>query len=244
MKFIKLFEGFLNEGARDIKFNGHIGDFRKSDFTVEFDVKNPNMKGLSDDVSKMEFETGDFANAYAQQLADEVKKKVKSSYWSVSDWSFAGRSNGWLVLLCDGDPEKMTASQKSQMQSIFDKYWADYNKNLLDFYKEENVKESVNEAESLDNIGILHSNAGYKRQVEWQKDNATTPIEVGDYVKIAFLDNRMVEWMWVNITHVVTKDSFEGRLDNDPVAVTNVNSGDTVKVDRSQIAQLIKKDEM
>jgi len=49
--------------------------------------------------------------------------------------------------------------------------------------------------------------------------------------------------MWVNIEKVVDADHFEGKLDNDPAVVHNVKIGDTVKVERSQVAQLMKKDE-
>ena len=100
----------------------------------------------------------------------------------------------------------------------------------------------LNEAEGLDNIGILHKDAGAERVNQWQKDNANTKIEEGDWIKKAFVDGTETEWMWVNVTKIISQDEFEGKIDNEPIVVGNVKLGDVVTVKRSEIAQLIKKD--
>lgn len=104
-------------------------------------------------------------------------------------------------------------------------------------------KGKLNQKEPIENLALLHKDAGYARLNQWQKENAKTPIEIGDWVKLAFIDNKKVEWMWVKVEKVIDADHIEGTLDNDPISVRNVKLGDDVKVERSQIAELMKKDE-
>ena len=97
---------------------------------------------------------------------------------------------------------------------------------------------SVDEAESLGNLGILHKDSAGERLTKWQKENKDTVITSGDNVKMAFVDGNETEHMWVEITKVIDKDNFEGVINNEPVAVNNVNLGDKIKVKRSDIEQL------
>ena len=95
--------------------------------------------------------------------------------------------------------------------------------------------------EPMGNIGLLHKDYADERITQWQKENKNTSIKVGDNVKIAFIDGDETEHMWVEITKVVDKDNFEGVLNNDPIVVQNIEIGDPVKVNRSQIEQLFEE---
>ena len=113
----------------------HVEDLREADFTIEFDVKNPNMNGLSDEEAQDEASTGAFANEYAQEFFDEVCKAVVFTDWKIKDWSYAGRSNGWLALICIGEYTDVKPAQIAKIQNIFDKYWKNYNEKIVNFYK-------------------------------------------------------------------------------------------------------------
>lgn len=115
------------------------------------------------------------------------------------------------------------------------------NSDLFDLVKAKN-ESILAENEPLGNLGLLHKDAGYKRQADWQNANAKTLIEPGDYVKIAFMEGSEVEWMWVYIEKAIDHDNFEGKLANDPILVHDVKIDDKVTVKRSQIAQLMKKE--
>ena len=57
------------------EMNVHLDDFSgTADFTLEFNVKNPNVKGVPEDVYEYEFETGRFINSYAEQAYNEILK--------------------------------------------------------------------------------------------------------------------------------------------------------------------------
>lgn len=93
---------------------------------------------------------------------------------------------------------------------------------------------------NLINVRPIHRYSASEQLLEWQKNNKTTPIENDDFVKIAFVQDTNVEWMWVHITDSIS-DVFIGLLANEPVVVDNVKYGDTITVNRSQIRELIKK---
>lgn len=79
--------------------NKHLNEFRGFDFTIDFNVKNP--KGtylLSEDDMNFEQETGMFTNKYAKGCFEAI---CKLKYSWIEDWNFAGRSNGWFILLCN-----------------------------------------------------------------------------------------------------------------------------------------------
>lgn len=79
-----------------------------------------------------------FVNDYAQECFREIEKRMDkhSKTWYVEDWSFAGRSNGWFVLLCNGDINRVTRRQEEIMEQIVQQYFDDFNKNLLEWYDE------------------------------------------------------------------------------------------------------------
>lgn len=115
-------------------FNRHLNDFRNScDFTIEFDVKAPNIpEGISEEDMQFEYETGNVTNQYCNALRKEFTNKF------ISDWSFAGRSNGWFVLLCKGDESQVRKSTIAKMERIVEKYYQNYGKafseKLVDWY--------------------------------------------------------------------------------------------------------------
>jgi hypothetical protein len=141
-------DDFYRDGgimAKGGQLNIHDKDF-KGDFTIEWDVKGLGSKAnISEEDFEYEYETGAFSNSYAQKCFDEIKSKVKPKSWSIKDWSFAGRSNGWFVLICDGNEDypvsgygdDVTDSQMDKMNSIVDKYKKNYTKELEEFYSKE-----------------------------------------------------------------------------------------------------------
>ena len=131
--------------AKGGQLNIHNRDF-KGDFTIEWDVKGLGSKAnISEEDFEVEYETGSFSNSYGQKCFEEIKSKVKPKSWSIRDWSFAGRSNGWFVLICDGNEDypisgygdDVTDSQMDKMNSIVDKYKKNYTKELEEFYGKE-----------------------------------------------------------------------------------------------------------
>ena len=113
--------------------NTHLNEFRGFDFTIEFNVKNP--KGtylLSEEDFNYEQETGTFTNFYARLCFEDISKL---KYKWIEDWNFAGRSNGWFILLCNNkDISKITDSQFYKIESIVKKYLDDYVNSLNEFY--------------------------------------------------------------------------------------------------------------
>jgi uncharacterized protein YegJ (DUF2314 family) len=94
----------------------------------------------------------------------------------------------------------------------------------------------------MSNTGFIHGECADNRLKEWQEKNANTKIEVGNYVKMKFIqEDKEPEWMWVEISNVIGKDDFEGCLANDPLKLTNIKCGDKVQVKRSNISQLLEK---
>jgi len=98
-----------------IAINKHISDFREES-TIEVNVKFPRTPSVDDlnykmdcpyfkitdkeldEILNFELETGNFTNDYCQDWFNEIQDKTDNKF---KDWSFAGRSNGWLVLLYD-----------------------------------------------------------------------------------------------------------------------------------------------
>lgn len=112
-------------------FNRHLSDFR-NDFTLEFDVKIPIGIDIPDEDWEFENETGHFVNSYAKSCFDKIKAL---GYDWIKDWSFAGRSNGWFCLLCDNkEIEKIRPTQLGKIETIVEKFYKEYSKNLNNFY--------------------------------------------------------------------------------------------------------------
>ena len=115
------------------EINKHLSDFR-ADFTIEWNVKKIG-GNLSEKQWRQEYQTGAFTNKYALECFDELKKIIKSQKWSIDDWSFAGRSNGWFVLVCSGNAEDVTDNQMAKMNVIVRKYMKNYANAIEKFYK-------------------------------------------------------------------------------------------------------------
>jgi len=101
---------------------------------------------------------------------------------------------------------------------------------------------NIKEAESMGNLAVIHKDAGEARRKKFQEENKDLKIGVGDWVKMAFVDGKETEHMWVKIKKVKDKDNFEGVLDNDPIVVHNIKLGDKVTVKRSDIEQHLPKE--
>lgn len=110
-------------------FNRHLKDFN-ADFTIEFDVKNPPIPNISEEAMQYEYETGTVVN----ELGDELFKSL--NYKWLKDWSFAGRSNGWFVLLCKGDESKIRAKTLGKLENLVEKYEKKYKHALEEVYKD------------------------------------------------------------------------------------------------------------
>ena len=111
----------------EAQFNLHSGDFRGN--TIEFDVKNPYIPDISEELWEIEYLTGTFTNRYGDKLFSELK------YPWLSDWSFAGRSGGWFVLITDRELNKIPERILNRMGKIVDKYFRNYGTELQKFYQ-------------------------------------------------------------------------------------------------------------
>lgn len=62
------------------------------------------------------------------------------------------------------------------------------------------------------------------------------------FVKARFIDEEKVEHMWIDVLELIEEDNkflIKGTLDNDPVLVSNVKCGDTVKISLDNICNFI-----
>ena len=93
----------------------------------------------------------------------------------------------------------------------------------------------------LENVGLMHKHCGDKRKQEWQDNNKDVKVQIGWHCKIAFTQGKETEHMWVLVLVVDNdKREYSGKLDNDPVVVTNVKFEDTVSFKYEDIEDLIK----
>jgi hypothetical protein len=138
----------INESVQAI-INRHGSDFIgtvksgnkviRVDFTIEFDVKNMDMGDLDTETANFEFETGEFANIYADRLFEDIRDALSHmdiKGWDLVNWSFAGRSNGWFALLCVGDPDMIKPEQMKIITDLVKTYKDDYTSELMFFYRE------------------------------------------------------------------------------------------------------------
>lgn len=120
----------------EARYNLHIRDFDRStcNFTIEFNVKGPEIPGeLSEDLLEAEWSTGNFTNDYAGRCYAELASTITRG-WQIDDWSFAGRSNGWFVLLCKGNSEKVKDQILEEFEFVVESYFRNYGKNLAKHY--------------------------------------------------------------------------------------------------------------
>ena len=89
-----------------------------------------------------------------------------------------------------------------------------------------------------ENTILMCKECGDKRQQDWQKKNIHTIIEVGDFVKIPFKEDKEIEHMWVIVQEV--GEIFIGKLDNEPIVLTDYKLGDTVNFTKKDIEDLSK----
>ena len=127
-------------------FNRHNRDFN-CDFTIEFNVKNPNLSLDESHLELMEseYQYGDLTNSHSADCFEEI---MKSNYSFIKDWSFAGRSNGWWVLICKGSESQVRASSLTRIERIVEEYFRSYGKMLITSF-EISIQEREEEASSL-----------------------------------------------------------------------------------------------
>ena len=124
------------------EINRHNRDFNCS-FTIEFNVKNPSIP-LTDihlELMECEWQYGGLTNSHS---ADCFKEIMKSNYSFIEDWSFAGRSNGWWVLICKGSESQVRASSLTRIERIVEEYFRSYGKLLITSF-EISIKEREDE---------------------------------------------------------------------------------------------------
>lgn len=110
----------------------HLADLH-ADFTLEFNVKSPTLPtDILPETWEYEWTTGAFTNGYAQKAFLEISRP---GYRWLDDWSFAGRSNGWFVLLCKGSGAKVRAESIDRISGIVQRYYNAYGKELETYYK-------------------------------------------------------------------------------------------------------------
>jgi len=122
-----------------IRTNVHYRDFEgQCNFTIELNVKNADWSGISDETGEYESVTGEFTNKYSQKCFDSIMKRLKgaSRTWQILDWSFAGRTNGWFVLLCNGAIDCITRRQEEIIEQEVQQFFNEFNQNLLEHYGE------------------------------------------------------------------------------------------------------------
>jgi len=92
------------------------------------------------------------------------------------------------------------------------------------------------------NTGLIHTKCANDRTAKWQKDNAGKTIKVGDNCKMEFKDDYgNSEHMWVEVTKI-TSHSFQGKLNNDPIRITDIKYGGAVVFPFTSIEQHIPKE--
>ena len=124
----------------EASFNVHRRDFYsiREDFTIEFNVKNPpNLHDLSETDLEFEYMTGHFTNHWAGECFLQIAKICRAKRWTLRDWSFAGRSNGWFALLCTGDSSAVTDLQIERIENIVESYFKQYGVKLAECYPQE-----------------------------------------------------------------------------------------------------------
>lgn len=126
----------LNEGREPV-INRHVDDFN-ADFTIEFNVKNPDYRGIPDKAAETEAHFGSITNILGQECFDEINENIREHEdWYIDDWSFTGRMNGWYALLCKGEEEAVSEDDLITMESIVEKYFQSFNKRFKEHYKEQ-----------------------------------------------------------------------------------------------------------
>ncbi len=88
----------------------------------------------------------------------------------------------------------------------------------------------------------IELNRLYPDTFEIPSPNEKSKLEVGNIVKLIFCEEEKVERMWVVITEKTTQYSnkvvFQGTLDNSPVGLVTIKSGDVVVFSDEHIIQI------
>lgn len=131
------------------KINKHLNEWGYDcDFTLEFNVKNPPYKGTPTEIHQSILQHESETFAFTKKHCNELFKKHKHLLPQAIDWSFAGRSSGWFVILCDGDVNDISDAILADICELVEKYYTDYMKELFIYYGEPlwqyHVKKTLN----------------------------------------------------------------------------------------------------
>jgi len=99
--------------------------------------KHEKYRNKSEKQMQCVWESGDFVNMYdmyANLCYIEMLIETEQIGYIIEDWSFAGRTNGWFVLLCSGDEDKI-GSDLDILEEIYKKFMNNFNKAINKFYK-------------------------------------------------------------------------------------------------------------
>ena len=88
-----------------------------------------------------------------------------------------------------------------------------------------------------ENVYFITKIKGDIRKQNWHLDNKDTKIAIGEFVKLPFEQEEIVEHMWVTVSKE-SNGMFEGELDNDPYKISNIKIGDKVVFEFEDIEDL------
>lgn len=91
----------------------------------------------------------------------------------------------------------------------------------------------------MKNAGIVTEKEIYGRLQKWQSENKDTDIQQQGWVKVGFVEGNIHEHLFVKVIMVNDQETFIGEVDNDPVFLTNVSSGDFVVLGRDLIEDYV-----
>ena len=95
--------------------------------------------------------------------------------------------------------------------------------------------------EDPNNIVVVCADCTKERKNKMQEKlkNIDPKTLIGKYVKKGFLgENNKVEHMWVEIIGLSKDGKLIGELNNDPIVITHLQSGDVIELDISEIEQI------
>jgi len=106
----------------------HINRNNKSDliFSLDFNVKNPNVDNVSAEILEQEDLTWEFRQWYCEYVFGRIQEVCKSECWILS-----GRSNGWYTICFLNKP---SLKEIEKVEKIVSEYFEKYSVYLMEFY--------------------------------------------------------------------------------------------------------------
>lgn len=97
-------------------------------FSLDFNVKNPNVEDVPTEILEQEDLTWQFREWYCEFVFGKIKNFSNPECWILS-----GRSNGWYTV-CFLDSIKPSQKQIETIEEIVTKYFEEYSQHLKEFY--------------------------------------------------------------------------------------------------------------